>query len=317
MVPSIENATTATGVPYAYGTKAVEWVPMTNGVPIGFWRSVGASINAFARYGLAKSLVGQGRHRDATRGVAAHPYVSIRQFHALRRYVQVLHGHLDMVCEKTPDTVHNFLKDPIKLQIVDGHLMAEGTTLGADNGIAVATNLAIMEDESLVHGPLEFLFTDADANPPRTFEPRMLCFDALSQAWYAWGWDRRYNAERHHRLDLLTAAEVHRGHEAAHRGVDILTSVECEASAMHLDHEAERGRNDRAGRGPGGDGLLHLPTQPSRPQIEDPGHVQAPRHRRGQATRRGVGRRETQQREHACDPQQRAGVRRFVEHIAV
>ena len=70
-----------------------------------------------------------------------------------------LQGHLDMVCEKTPDTVHNFLKDPIKLRIVGEHLMAEGTTLGADNGIAVATNLAIMEDESLVHGPLEFLFT--------------------------------------------------------------------------------------------------------------------------------------------------------------
>ncbi len=53
---------------------------------------------------------------------------------------------------------------------------------------------------------LEFIFTDSDANAPRTFEPRQLAFDALSQAWYVWGWDRRYNAERHHRLDLL--AEV-------------------------------------------------------------------------------------------------------------
>ncbi|HEX9081621.1 MAG TPA: WYL domain-containing protein [Holophagaceae bacterium] len=50
---------------------------------------------------------------------------------------------------------------------------------------------------------LEFIFTDGDANAPRTFEPRQLAFDALSQAWYVWGWDRRYNAERHHRLDLL------------------------------------------------------------------------------------------------------------------
>lgn len=50
---------------------------------------------------------------------------------------------------------------------------------------------------------LEFIFSNGDANPPRTFEPRMLCYDALSQGWYAWGWDRRYNAERHHRLDLL------------------------------------------------------------------------------------------------------------------
>lgn len=50
---------------------------------------------------------------------------------------------------------------------------------------------------------LEFIFANGETNPPRTFEPRMLCFDALSQGWYAWGWDRRYNAERHHRLDLL------------------------------------------------------------------------------------------------------------------
>ena len=53
---------------------------------------------------------------------------------------------------------------------------------------------------------LEFIFADAEANAPRTFEPRQLTFDALSQAWYVWGWDRRYNAERFHRLDLL--AEV-------------------------------------------------------------------------------------------------------------
>jgi len=70
-----------------------------------------------------------------------------------------LQGHLDMVCEKTPGTTHDFLKDPLELTRVDGFLMANGTTLGADNGIAVATNLAIMEDRSLAHGPLEFLFT--------------------------------------------------------------------------------------------------------------------------------------------------------------
>ena len=70
-----------------------------------------------------------------------------------------LQGHLDMVCEKNKETVHDFLKDPIELVRKGDVLMANGTTLGADNGIAVATNLAIMEDTSLVHGPLEFLFT--------------------------------------------------------------------------------------------------------------------------------------------------------------
>jgi dipeptidase D len=70
-----------------------------------------------------------------------------------------LQGHLDMVPEKNSDKVHDFLKDPIELVRKDNMLMANGTTLGADNGIAVATNLAIMEDRSLEHGPLEFLFT--------------------------------------------------------------------------------------------------------------------------------------------------------------
>ncbi len=70
-----------------------------------------------------------------------------------------LQGHLDMVCEKNADKVHDFSKDPITLVRRGDVLMADGTTLGADNGIAVATNLAIMEDTSLVHGPLELLFT--------------------------------------------------------------------------------------------------------------------------------------------------------------
>jgi dipeptidase D len=70
-----------------------------------------------------------------------------------------LQGHLDMVCEKNKETVHNFEKDPIELVRKGNTMMANGTTLGADNGVAVATNLAIMEDKSLVHGPLEFLFT--------------------------------------------------------------------------------------------------------------------------------------------------------------
>ncbi|UCH82861.1 MAG: aminoacyl-histidine dipeptidase [Candidatus Latescibacterota bacterium] len=70
-----------------------------------------------------------------------------------------LQGHLDMVCEKNKDTKHDFTKDPIKI-VRDGNLLkADGTTLGADNGIAIAMSLAIMEDKKLEHGPLEFLFT--------------------------------------------------------------------------------------------------------------------------------------------------------------
>lgn len=70
-----------------------------------------------------------------------------------------LQGHMDMVPEKNKDKVHDFTKDPIELVRKGNALMANGTTLGADNGVAVATSLAIMEDKGLQHGPLEFLFT--------------------------------------------------------------------------------------------------------------------------------------------------------------
>jgi dipeptidase D len=71
----------------------------------------------------------------------------------------LLQGHLDMVCEKNEGTVHDFNVDPIKV-IRDGDwLKAEGTTLGADNGVGVAAALAVMESNEIAHGPLEFLFT--------------------------------------------------------------------------------------------------------------------------------------------------------------
>lgn len=71
----------------------------------------------------------------------------------------VLQAHMDMVCEKNSSKEHDFSKDPIDFVIKEEWLYADGTTLGADNGIGVATMLAIMEDSNLVHGPLEFLIT--------------------------------------------------------------------------------------------------------------------------------------------------------------
>lgn len=71
----------------------------------------------------------------------------------------VLQGHVDMVCEKNADIKHDFSADPIKLLLKDGWVTADGTTLGADNGIAVAMALAIMESKTIEHGPLEALFT--------------------------------------------------------------------------------------------------------------------------------------------------------------
>lgn len=74
----------------------------------------------------------------------------------------VLQGHIDMVCEKTEDSTHDFKKDPINLIVDEKYLRADKTTLGADNGIAVAMMLAIAEDDKLEHGPIEFLFTTSE-----------------------------------------------------------------------------------------------------------------------------------------------------------
>lgn len=71
----------------------------------------------------------------------------------------MLQGHMDMVCEKNADVDHDFEKDPLKLRIIDDNIYATGTTLGADNGIGVAMALAILEDNTLQHPPLEVVLT--------------------------------------------------------------------------------------------------------------------------------------------------------------
>ncbi len=76
-----------------------------------------------------------------------------------RRPPVLLQGHLDMVCEKTPQTTIDFDNDPIKPRIDGKWVRATGTTLGADNGIALGTMMAILADPSAKHGPLECLFT--------------------------------------------------------------------------------------------------------------------------------------------------------------
>ncbi|WP_419749897.1 aminoacyl-histidine dipeptidase [Terrisporobacter petrolearius] len=71
----------------------------------------------------------------------------------------ILQGHMDMVCEKNKDVDHDFEKDPIDLRIVDDMIYANGTTLGADNGIAVAMSMAVLASNDLVHPALEVLVT--------------------------------------------------------------------------------------------------------------------------------------------------------------
>lgn len=71
----------------------------------------------------------------------------------------VLQSHMDMVCEKNNGTVHDFDHDPIETIIEGNWLRANGTTLGADNGIGVAAELALLASDDIEHGPIECLFT--------------------------------------------------------------------------------------------------------------------------------------------------------------
>lgn len=71
----------------------------------------------------------------------------------------MLQGHMDMVCEKNTGVRHDFARDGLRLFLDGGYLRAEGTTLGADNGVAVAMMMAILEDQEIRHPPLECVFT--------------------------------------------------------------------------------------------------------------------------------------------------------------
>lgn len=71
----------------------------------------------------------------------------------------IIQGHLDMVCEKTSDSNHDFFNDGLKLFVEDGYVKAKNTTLGADDGIAVAMALSLLDSRDIAHPPLEVLLT--------------------------------------------------------------------------------------------------------------------------------------------------------------
>lgn len=76
----------------------------------------------------------------------------------------ILQGHMDMVCEKNKGTVHDFDRDPIKFKVVEDMIYAQGTTLGADNGIALAYALVLLASKDIPHPSLEVLFTSDEEN---------------------------------------------------------------------------------------------------------------------------------------------------------
>lgn len=95
-------------------------------------------------------------HRDAIFNVIIKKPASAG---AKEKPAVMLQGHTDMVCEKLTGVAHDFTTDPLDLIIKDGVLSANGTTLGGDNGAAVACMLAILDDDTLTHPALECVFT--------------------------------------------------------------------------------------------------------------------------------------------------------------
>ena len=85
-------------------------------------------------------------YKDASKGYENSPSVCLQ-------------GHMDMVCEKASDSRHNFKKDPLPIAVMDDEIFSRGTTLGADDGIAVAMALAILDSDEYEHPALEAVFT--------------------------------------------------------------------------------------------------------------------------------------------------------------
>lgn len=94
----------------------------------------------------------------------------------------VLQAHVDMVPQKNSDKVHDFEKDPIETRIEDGWVKANGTTLGADNGVGAAAAMAVLEATDIEHGPIEVLFTideETGMTGANALEPGVLKGDIL------------------------------------------------------------------------------------------------------------------------------------------
>jgi len=165
----------------------------------------------------------------------------------------VLQGHMDMVCEKTPDSDHDFTKDPIRL-VHDGEwLKADRTTLGADNGIALAMALVVATDQDIVHPPLELLFTvdeetgltGANAIQPGFLEGKILLnLDSEDEGYLTVGCAGGLDTMLHLKLDVepipagSALYEVKAGGmSGGHSGVDIhlyrANAIRVLARALH------------------------------------------------------------------------------------
>lgn len=133
-----------------------------------------------------------------------------------------LQAHLDMVPQKNNDTVHDFTTDPIQPYVDGEWVKARGTTLGADNGIGMASALAVLADKTVEHGPLEMLLT-------MTEESGMDGAFGLQANWL--------QAEILVNTDSEEEGEVYMGCAG---GVDFITTLPVEREAVPADYETLR-----------------------------------------------------------------------------
>jgi dipeptidase D len=168
--------------------------------------------------------------------------------------IVIIQGHLDMVCEKTPDSNHDFRKDPIKM-IVDGEwLRADKTTLGADNGIAIAMAMAIAMDKDIPHPPLELLFTideetglnGAAAIESRFFDGRILInIDSEQEGYLTIGCAGGYNTNialpiewakvpNNYQLMTIKAGGMTGGHSGIEIHVERANAIKVLAQTLHF-----------------------------------------------------------------------------------
>lgn len=149
----------------------------------------------------------------------------------------ILQGHMDMVPQKTSDSTHDFLKDPINAYVDGEWVTADRTTLGADNGIGVAMGLSVLEDPSVQHGPVEVLVTydeETGMTGANELRPGVLKGDILINldsedegelcVGCAGGLDataafkyRKYNTPAHHKGLKINV----KGLQGGHSGMDI------------------------------------------------------------------------------------------------
>ena len=157
--------------------------------------------------------------------------------------VIVIQGHMDMVCEKSTESDHDFSRDPIRLVYDGDWLRAENTTLGADNGIAIALALALTDDESVVHPPLELLFTvdeETGLNGAKLLEPGfvegklLLNVDSETEGVFTVGCAGGRNTNISRKLTFTALGDESRmfdlsigGLYGGHSGIDIIKQRAC------------------------------------------------------------------------------------------